>query len=338
MGDTFLAKADCSTPKVFARFNSASPNLALTTLCSELFMQQQSAWQQMTAGYASLEEVRVREIICNGFSVKVQFNPKRIVSTGADVDPEAISKRPCFLCLENLPDKQQGVLYRDDFLILCNPAPIFSRHFTISSMRHTPQVFVHSIDALLDLARDLIPDYSIFYNGPKCGASAPDHLHFQASPRRAIFAEWDAVDARRRKRFYYKNHVAGFTLTNYGRAAIVIESSDKNQLLAFIQAMIIEWKKLLHLTEEPMINVLCSYQENIWRLIIFPRYKHRPDIYFKEGDDRVLISPAAVDMGGLIVTPLERDFLRVDARLIEDVFAEVSVKQEVVDSVLENMI
>ena len=187
-------------------------------------------------------------------------------------------------------------------------------------MHHVPQDFESSVDAMLDLARDLSPDYSVFYNGPECGASAPDHLHFQASPRRAIPVEWDAVDVRRRKRFYYKNHVAGFTLMNYGRTVIIIESSDKNQLLAFILKLFDEWKKILCLTKEPMTNILCSYQEDIWRLIIFPRRKHRPDIYFKEGDDRVLISPAAVDMGGLIVTPMKKDFLNVDAKLIENIF------------------
>jgi len=333
-----LTKADCNTPKVFSCFNSASPNVVLPKLCSELFAQQLSAWQQMAAGYASLESVRTREIICGGFTVKVQFNPKRIVSTGADVNPAVISKRKCFLCLENLPEAQQGILYCDDYLILCNPVPIFSRHFTISNMRHTPQDFESSVDAMLDLARDLSPDYAVFYNGPECGASAPDHLHFQASPRLAIPVERDAVNVQKRKRFYYKNHVAGFTLMNYGRVVMIIESTDKNQLLAFIHTMFAEWKNRLRLTEEPMANILCSYQENIWRLIIFPRHKHRPDIYFKKDSDRVLISPAAVDMGGLIVTPLEKDSLNVDAKLIEDIFAEVSEKQEVIDTILEKMI
>jgi diadenosine tetraphosphate (Ap4A) HIT family hydrolase len=204
-----LAKADCITPKVFSCFNSAYQNAELPKLCSELFAQQQSTWQQMAEGYASLEFIRIREIICNGCTVKVQFNPKRIISTGADVDPAIINKRKCFLCLENLPEAQQGIQYRDDFLILCNPVPIFPRHFTISSIRHIPQDFKFSVDTMLDIARDISPDYSIFYNGPECGASAPDHLHFQATPRRAIPVEWDAVDVRRRKRFYYKNHVAG---------------------------------------------------------------------------------------------------------------------------------
>ena len=333
-----MAKADCITPKVFSCFNSAYQNAELPKLCSELFAQQQSTWQQMAEGYASLEFIRIREIICNGCTVKVQFNPKRIISTGADVDPAIINKRKCFLCLENLPEAQQGIQYRDDFLILCNPVPIFPRHFTISSIRHIPQDFKFSVDTMLDIARDISPDYSIFYNGPECGASAPDHLHFQATPRRAIPVEWDAVDVRRRKRFYYKNHVAGFTLINYGRSVIIIESSVKQQLLAFLQIMFDEWKKLLRFTKEPMMNVLCSYQENIWRLIIFPRHKHRPDIYFKEGNNRMVISPAAVDMGGLIVTPLEKDFLNIDAKLIEDIFVEVSEQQAVIDNILDKIV
>jgi hypothetical protein len=333
-----LATGEAQTPKIFAGFDSANPDITLTMLCSELFDKQKSAWRQMAAGYASLELVRIREIICNGFTGEVQFNPQRIVSTGANVDPGAVRKRPCFLCLKNLPVEQQGILYRGDYLVLCNPVPIFPRHYTISHMHHTPQDLESSIDALLDLARDLHPDYSVFYNGPECGASAPDHLHFQASPRRALPVERDAVDARRRKRFYYKNHVAGFTLTNYGRAVLIIESSDKIQLLAFIRTLFAAWKNLLHLSKEPMMNALCSFQEDIWRLIIFPREKHRPERYFKEGDDRVLISPAAVDMGGLIVTPLEKDFIRIDAKLIEDIFTEVSEKQEIVAGLLEKIV
>ncbi len=333
-----MAKADYLTPKVFACFNSANQNTELPKLCSELFEQQQSAWQQMSAGYASLESIRVREIICSGFTVITQFNPKRIVSTGANVNPAVISNRKCFLCLENLPEAQRGILYHNNYLILCNPIPIFSKHFTISSVFHTPQDFEPSVDVMLDFARDLSPDYTVFYNGPACGASAPDHLHFQACPRLAIPVERDAVNVQKRKRFYYKNHVAGFTLMNYGRSVIIIESTDKNQLQVFTHRVFAEWKKFLHLSTEPMANILCSFQENIWRLIIFPRCKHRPDIYFKEDNDRMLVSPAAVDIGGLLITPLEKDYLKVDAKLIEDIFFEVSEKQGVVDTILEKIV
>jgi len=117
-----------------------------------------------------------------------------------------------------------------------------------------------------------------------------------------------------------------------------LESSESTHLLAFLHTMVFQWKELLHSSEEPMMNVICSYQQNIWRLIIFPRRKHRPELYFKEGSDRVLISPAAVDIGGIIITPLEKDFLRVDATAIETIFNEVSENQEMIDTLLEKLV
>lgn len=299
--------------------------------------QQKLHWPQLTEGYAALESVQVREIVCSNYSVSVQFNPKRIRSTGADLDAKTIQERKCFLCLEHLPEPQKGILYRDEFLLLCNPVPIFAQHLTFSSINHIPQELESSFSVLLNLARDLSPDFTVFYNGPKSGASAPDHLHFQVSPRRAIPIECDAVDMRRRKRLYYKDHVAGCVLMNYGRTALIVESTDKLRLFEFLKNILEVWKKLLGSTEEPKMNILCSYQEELWRLIILPRRKHRPDIYFIEGDDRVLISPAAVDIGGLIVTPLEKDFLRADAKLIESIFAEVTEPPEIIEKILEKL-
>jgi hypothetical protein len=299
--------------------------------------QQKLDWPQLTEGYAALESVRIREIVCSNYNVSVQFNPNRIRSTGADLDAKTIQERQCFLCLEHLPEPQKGILYRDEFLLLCNPVPIFARHLTFSTIHHIPQELVSSLSVLLNLTRDLNPDFTVFYNGPKSGASAPDHLHFQVSPRRAIPIECDAVDMRRRKRLYYKDHVAGCVLMNYGRTALIVESTDKVRLLEFLKNILVAWKKVLGSTEEPKMNILCSYQEDLWRLIILPRRKHRPDIYFLEGNDRVLISPAAVDLGGLVVTPLEKDYLRADAKLIESIFAEVTEPPELIEKLLEKL-
>jgi hypothetical protein len=291
----------------------------------------------LTEGYTALESVRIREIVCSNYYVSVQFNPKRIRSTGVDLDPKAILGRQCFLCLEHLPRSQKGILYQDEFLLLCNPIPIFARHLTFSSIHHIPQELESSFSVLLNLSRDLSSDFTVFYNGPKSGASAPDHLHFQVSPRRALPIECDAVDMRRRKRLYYKDHVAGCVLMNYGRTALIVESTDKLRLLEFLKNILEAWKTVLGSTEEPKMNILCSYQEELWRLIILPRRKHRPDIYFIEGDDRVLISPAAVDIGGLVVTPLEKDFLRADAKFIESIFAEVTEPPELIEKILEKL-
>jgi len=323
--------------KIYAVFDKTSNRGVLVRLCNDLLKQQKLDWPQLNEGYTALESVRIRKIDCNGYSVSVQYNPKRIKSTEADLDSEAIEKRKCFLCLNNLPELQKGILYRDEFLLLCNPVPIFNRHLTFSSIKHIPQELGSSLEILLDLARDLCPDYTVFYNGPKSGASAPDHFHFQVSPWRALQVEYDAVDMKRRKPLYYKDHVAGCILMNYGRTVLVIESTDKPRLVEFMNDILEAWKKVLGHVEEPKVNILCSYQEELWRVIILPRRKHRPDIYFLEGDDRVVISPAAVDIGGLVVIPREKDFLLADAKLVESIFAEVTEPPEITERILEGL-
>jgi hypothetical protein len=324
--------------KTFAVFDPESNRDVLVQMCKELLNRQKTDWPQLKEGYAALESVRVRNIACNGYYVSLQFNPRRIRSTGADLNAKVIQERKCFLCLENLPQLQNGILYRDKFLLLCNPVPIFDRHFTFSCIDHIPQELEFSLDILLDLSRDLSPDFTVFYNGPKSGASAPDHFHFQVSPWRAIPVEHDAVDMGRRKPLYYKDHVTGCLLMNYGRTTLVVESTEKLRLLEFMKDLIGAWKKALSSIEEPQVNILCSYQEGLWRLIILPRRKHRPDIYFLEGDDRVVISPAAVDIGGLVITPLEKDFLRADAKLIESIFAEVTEPPDVLEKILRELL
>lgn len=284
-----------------------------------------------------MQAVQVRKIDCRGFSVDVQFNPKRIRSTAAVLDPATLRTRECFLCLEHLPEPQKGILYRDEFLLLCNPAPIFPYHMTLASIHHKPQELEPSLHLLLDVAKDLSPEFTVFYNGPKCGASAPDHLHFQTSPRRSIPIEIDAVDMKRRKRIYYKNHVAGCLLLQYGRTVLILESTDRERLLEFLGGLFSLWKNTLHTSEEPKVNVICSYQEDIWRLMILPREKHRPQIYFQDEKTRILVSPAAMDMGGFIITPREQDFVRFDARCIEDIYAEVSRPSEEIENILESM-
>ena len=282
----------------------------------------------MAEGYAALESVRHREIICNGYSVVLQFNPRRVVSTAASVDEESLRRRPCFLCVENLPEKQQGIRYADNFLILCNPAPIFARHFTISSVDHIPQELDRSIPIFLSLAEDLAPQYSVFYNGPRCGASAPDHLHFQACPTGAIPVELAAADGERRVLRKKTGSAALFTLREFGRQALVLESEDKVILASLLSSILAHLAKLSSSSEEPMVNALCSYSRGQWRAILFPRTKHRPSFFFRQGEEQIMISPALVDMGGLIVTPMERDFERVDAAMVQEIFNEVSVTEE----------
>lgn len=321
--------------KPFAVFDAESSARSLSELSLRLLEEQKGSWPELAEGYASLDLVRVREIRCAGFTVSLQFNPKRITSTAAAVDARSVQERPCFLCEQNLPPPQKGVLYRGGFLILCNPAPIFRQHFTISSVRHVRQALEPFLNSFLDLARDLSSKFTVFYNGPRCGASAPDHMHFQASPVGVIPVESDALD-RWRRVFRKKLDGASFwTLKEYGRSVLIIESSDKEGLSGLLRALVGQLRRLKGEAEEPMMNILCSYDDLGWRLICFPRRKHRPDVFFREGDERVLVSPAAVDLGGLIITPVERDFERVGAAMVEDIFQEVSLPTEHLDAVID---
>lgn len=276
-------------------------------------------------GYKALESVQTRDIECNGFNVRLQFNPKRLISTAANVDAKSIAERKCFLCLENLPPDQKGILYKNDFIILCNPMPIFSAHYTVSNVRHLPQQLDPFLESFLMLAKDFSPGFSIFYNGPKCGASAPDHMHFQAVPYGGIPIEIEATHPRRRSLLLAGHHASLYLLNRLGRTALLIEGIYIEDVAREVRVVIERIKEFQKTSEEPLLNVLCSFREDCWRVIVFPRAKHRPDVYFKDGDERLVISPATVDIGGLVVTPMEKDFKRVDAKMIEDIFQEVTL-------------
>lgn len=328
------ARTTLTDPRTFARFDSTSRAGSLGSLSADLLREQLERWPRLESGYASLKSVQLREVRCGGFSAWLQFNPGRIVSTGANVDASSIRARRCFLCQEHLPPEQKGILYDDDFLVLCNPAPIFQDHFTISHVRHVPQSIEPFVPVMLRLADDLSPRATVFYNGPRCGASAPDHMHFQASPRGKIPVEQSAVREDRREQVRSIRGVEIMRLRNLGREVLVMESAHAGALERVLVDVIRGLRNVLGGEEEPMVNILCSRSEVDWRVILFPRSKHRPDVYFKEGDGKILISPAAVDIGGLIVTPLEKDFLTVDAATIESIFAEVSLPESVVRDAL----
>jgi hypothetical protein len=174
------------------------------------------------------------------------------------------------------------------------------------------------------LARELNSEFTVFYNGAQCGASAPDHFHFQAAPAKKIPIEPEAVETSRRELIKTIDGVAMLWLKNLGRSVIVYEGTSAESLAKVLRHQLARMQDVLYLSDEPKVNILCHYEEPQWRVILFPRRQHRPEVFFKAGDGQVLISPASVDMGGLIVTPLEKDFNRVDAGMIEQIYREVS--------------
>ena len=322
---------------MFAAFERGQNVKPLPELCMELLSEQKETWLDLEQGYESLKDTMAREITCNGFSVHVQHNPGRIRSTLADVGDKSINERPCFLCLNNLPEDQKGVLYHEEFLILCNPMPVFSGHFTIAHLIHQPQAIAEHIDTFLHLMTDFGSNWSVLYNGPRCGASAPDHLHFQAIPSGNMPIEKEIMDEKGLLQIARIDGVRVSRAQGLGRELIILEGDDPEGMAGTFKRIVAELKKVFNTDNEPMMSIIGSHDGEKWRLMVFPRAKHRPDAFFREGDARVVVSPAVIEMGGVLVTPVERDFERLDASAVEDIFGEVSLKGEIVQNVIDTI-
>jgi hypothetical protein len=323
--------------RCFASFDGAGESASLIDLADDLLERQKKNWSRLVDGYAALSAVRVREIRGNGWRVQVQFNPRRIVSSGAKLDPESIRRRPCFLCPENLPPEQEAICYRGDYLILCNPVPIFPGHRTISHVRHLPQSLPDNLRTFLRLAADFGPRMTVFYNGPRAGASAPDHLHFQAAPAGLMPVEEEILDPRKRAGTKRRDGVKITQTMGLGRGILVIEGEKEESVAAAAGNAIHALGHMTSADQEPMLNILCTRTEKGWRLILFPRRKHRPDAYFREGRDGLLISPGAADMGGIMITPREEDFLALTPDLVSGIFREVAFEDADTDAFLALM-
>jgi ATP adenylyltransferase/5',5'''-P-1,P-4-tetraphosphate phosphorylase II len=292
----------------------------------KLTEEQLAEWELASANYKTLAQVKTRTFEVEGCTYNVQFNPARIISSAAKVDPESIQERKCFLCPANLPSEQKGVLFKEDYIILVNPFPIFPRHLTIAGIQHVKQSITPSrIGDMLELAVAL-DDFIIFYNGPRCGASAPDHFHFQAGNKGLLPIEKEWKYRKAGKVVDYRKAALLF-LTDAPRATLVIEAESKDDAVALFKT-IYDSMELKQGDDEPMINVLAWYEDRKWIVCIFPRELHRPSCYGSEGDRSILISPASVDMGGVFITPLEKDFDKITARDIHEILSEVCISPE----------
>jgi glycosyltransferase involved in cell wall biosynthesis len=318
--------------RIFAEYpGQDSPTLA--KLCRNLFDSQKLSWTRLHEAHSSLSFVEERTLDCGNYHVRLQFNPARALSSGASVDAESVKKRPCFLCADNLPAAQRGILYHGEYLILCNPAPIFDAHFTVSALKHQPQeITAQTLDGLLRLSADVAPDFAVFYNGPAAGASAPDHLHFQMIPSGALpFLNFltSLVPAKRDASVRYSQ--------GFDRSIIVLESRNEKALARQFTRLLKAAKGILKTTEEPMVNVICACENHSWRLVVFLRSKHRPDAYFASGKQRLFVSPGAIDMAGVIITPEKRDFERLDRETIRRIYREVSLGEAMLDWIVKEL-
>ncbi len=317
-----------------------SDNLSNTKTLSEqskeLLSEQIKEWDLAKNNYIGLESVKVKEFLFDGFTIKVQFNPSRMISTSAKVDAKSIKERKCFLCPANLPQEQKGISFNSHYLILVNPFPIFPEHFTIPKVEHVPQRIKENFTDILDLSKDLCDRYAVFYNGPKCGASAPDHMHFQAGLKSfmPIDNEFDNLNKILIKS---DDDVKTSYTENYLRNFISIEGNNKESIVIEFNRIYNALESLDNTEEEPMLNLIALFQNESWRIIIFPREKHRPAQYFEENENQILLSPASVDLGGICITPREEDFNKITKEIIENIFNQVSISKEKLEQIVKLM-
>lgn len=298
----------------------------------ELLSSQLVEWPLAKSNFKALEGIRTKEFDMGGFTIRVQFNPARIVSSSAKVDEKSIKERKCFLCPANLPSEQRGVPFKEEYQVLVNPFPIFPEHFTIPTFEHVDQLIFDRYPDMLDLAKQM-NRHTVFYNGPKCGASAPDHAHFQAGNKGFLPIE-EEINKIEREVVLKRGNSTLYAIKRYMRNSFLIESDDREAAIELFNKLY----SLLELKEgdeEPMMNILVWFEEERWYSVIFPREVHRPKCYYAEGDDNILMSPASVDLGGAFITPLEKDFNKITKEDIEAILKEICISDEAMEQIIE---
>lgn len=291
----------------------------------DLFSEQLVEWELAKVNYSQLEKVKTRKLDFGDFEILVQFNPERMRSSIAKVDAKSIEARPCFLCGSNRPSIQRGVPFEDRLTVLVNPFPIFHRHLTIPSEAHIDQRISPHFMTMLSLAQAL-PDYVIFYNGPQCGASAPDHFHFQAGNRGFLPVENDFTAGNFTRRVSAKPGIEVWLWTGYQRGILTLTGTDKEKLGRAFDQFFDSFSAVQMDRPEPMLNMLVYHTGSGWVIHLIPRKQHRPVQFFTDGPGQILLSPASVDLGGVIITPREEDFLKLNINDVKDIFRQVCLE------------
>lgn len=315
----------------------------------ELYYKQLPLWPEAASNYEKLQQVLTSDFSVGNSHLAAQYNPARIVSTKANIDPESVKNRTCFLCEVNRPPMQISFPVLKKYYLLLNPNPILPQHFTIALRHHAPQSIKDYYEDMMEIAVQM-KDFFVFYNGPKCGASAPDHMHLQAGTRGIVPLErdWTNVYKPIRSRIWpisetecleaiklevIADSTGVFSLRDYPCPGFVIvtRTPHANNVLfnKLYCAMSAEGSD-----EEPMMNILSWVQlsstDSTQRIVsvIIPRSKHRPDCYFMEGEEQMLISPGAIDMAGLLITPREEDFRKMTASTVDDIIKECGISRD----------
>lgn len=301
---------------------------------SRFFNRQLEMWEDARHRFRDLKHVEVRQL---SDQLKVQFNPARIVSTGAKIDKHTLGERPCFLCERNRPKEQMTKQIDDHFQLLVNPFPILPVHFTIPATKHQPQsIYRHygEMHRLLSLHSELM----VFYNGPKCGASAPDHLHFQAGTSGVLPLQtnWQRLSRNLTDVISLTDEEKISVLRDFLVPAFVIisksEDSDEELFHRLYRSMPMRGDE-----SEPMMNIIAWRKGDEFISVVIPREKHRPDAYFAEGEAQMTVSPGALDMAGLIITPREEDFSKINLDKATALLRECGISAEKMEAIVSNL-
>ena len=292
-----------------------------------LIISQLAEWELAGRNYRDLDKVMLRNInMQNGCCIKVQYNPSRMRSSSARVDKKSISERPCFLCLSSLPPEQRGVDFENRYLILVNPYPIFTKHLTIPLKEHKDQLIRGRFTDMLKLA-EALREFIVLYNGPRCGASAPDHFHFQAGNRGFMPVEKEFYNFPR-KRLAGNQRCSIASMDWYLRHTLVLTGDEIDVINGYFEKIYDILHKIRNGDGEPMMNILAGFSNGRWRVFLFPRRAHRPAQFFEKGDGQILLSPASVDFGGVWITPRYEDYEKLDSGSVTDIFDQVSLGNE----------
>ncbi len=301
------------------------------------FYRQLENWEEARLNYRKLHNVKTQELACDGMTLIAQHNPERMRSTNADLDKATLTKRPCFLCEKNRPDEQFSRVIDDNFELLVNPYPILPIHFTIPLRRHEMQQIRDHYGMIHTLLTEF-PELTVFYNGPKCGASAPDHAHLQAGigGNIPLIENWTRLSHSLLPVIKLNEDENISLIEGYPCCAFLIQSrtaeSDKELFVRLYDSLPISRDD-----KEPMMNLLCWRSGDVYNTVVFPRTKHRPECYSAIGKSQYIVSPGALDMAGLIILPREEDFNRITPDTVLGILQEVSLTKDETTAVIQRL-
>ena len=301
---------------------------------SRFFNRQLEVWTDARHRFRDLKHVETRQF---SDQLKLQWNPARIVSTGAKIDKKTLGERPCFLCDKNRPKEQMSKQIDEKFHLLVNPFPILPVHFTIPARKHQPQLIYKNYGEMHRFI-SLHSDLMVFYNGPKCGASAPDHLHFQAGTNGILPLQtnWQRLSRNLTDIISLNDEEKISVVRDFIVPAFVIISKSAESDEALFRRL---YKAMPQRGDEtePMMNIISWRKGEEFISVVIPREKHRPEAYFAEGDAQFMVSPGALDMSGLIITPREEDFRKLTEEKALSLLQECGVSEEKMNAIIAKL-